>query len=124
MMKDKAKKRNPYLVPLTMLLLSLLMLLGVTLLRHFGINRERRSLVLINGHTEGSDVEVSFLRNQDKMWYESDGMTIGGQFDGKIESLREYTAVTDWSMSIKIKGKFWIDSNRWNGIFTIKGDTL
>ena len=69
-MKDKAKKRNPYLLPLTMLLLSFLMLLGVTLLRHFGINRERRSLVLINGHTEGSDVEVSFLRNQDKIWYD------------------------------------------------------
>lgn len=123
-MKENAKKRNPYLIPLTMLLLTVLLLLGVTLLRHYGIYKEKRSLVLVNGHTEGSDVEVSFLRNPDKQWYESDGVTIGGQYDGKIESLREYTAITDWKMSIKIKGKFWIDENPWNGIYTVDGDTL
>ena len=62
-MKENAKKRNPYLIPLTMLLLTVLLLLGVTLLRHYGIYKEKRSLVLVNGHTEGSDVEVSFLRS-------------------------------------------------------------
>lgn len=124
MMKEKAKKRNPYIIPLVMLLLGLLLLLGVTLLRHKGITRERLSLVLINGHTEGSDVEVSFLRNPEKQWYESDGVTIGGQYDGKIESLRDYTAITDWKISLKIPGKFWIDSDPWNGIFSIKGDKL
>ncbi|MBO7639169.1 MAG: hypothetical protein J6S91_09360, partial [Treponema sp.] len=124
MMKEKAKKRNPYLLPLSMLLLTLLLLLGVTLLRHHGIYKERVSVVLVNGHTEGSDVEVSFLRNPDKQWYESDGVTIGGQYDGKIESLREYTAITDWKMSIKIQGKFWIDSDPWNGIFEINNNIL
>lgn len=123
-MKEKAKKRNPYLLPLTMLLLTLLLLLGVTLLRQHGIYKERVSVVLVNGHTEGSDVEVSFLRNPEKQWYESDGVTIGGQYDGKIESLREYTAITDWKMSIKIQGKFWIDSDPWNGIFEINNNIL
>ncbi|MBP5358826.1 MAG: HD-GYP domain-containing protein [Treponema sp.] len=123
-MKEKAKKRNPDLLPLTMLLLTLLLLLGVTLLRQHGIYKERVSVVLVNGHTEGSDVEVSFLRNPEKQWYESDGVTIGGQYDGKIESLREYTAITDWKMSIKIQGKFWIDSDPWNGIFEINNNIL
>ena len=124
MMKDNSKKRNPYIVPLIMLITAFLMLLGITVLRNKGINRERKSLVLINGITPDSDVEVSFLRNPEKQWYESDGVTVGGQFDGKIESLREYTSITDWKVSIKIPGKFWIDSNPWNGIFKINGDTL
>ena len=124
MMSNKVKKHIPYMMPLVMLLLGLVLLLGVTILRWNGINRERKSVVLINGHTEDSNVQVSFLRNPEKQWYESDGATMGGQFDGKIESQWKYTALKDWTISMKIPGHFWIDSDPWNGVYTIKDDTL
>ena len=66
MMSNKVKKHIPYMMPLVMLLLGLVLLLGVTILRRNGINRERKSVVLINGHTEDSNVQVSFLRNPEK----------------------------------------------------------
>jgi len=107
------------------LFICLLGLIFLLLLFRHGFYLDRKTVVMPNTGVEtDAPVCAEFARNTGKMWNESDGVTIGAQYDGYLENKYPYTELTDWSVSLAIDKKSRFDSAPWNGVFVLDGEKL
>lgn len=121
----KVVKKNPYAVPIVILLVCLVGLVFMWILCRHGFYLGRRSVIVNNGGVEPTEnLTAGLLKNPEKMWHESDGVTIGAQYDGYLENHYLYTELTDWTISLLVDGKARIDASPWNGKFELSGESL
>ncbi len=122
---NKSSKRNPYVIQTVILLVCFVGSIFMMLLFRTGFYLDRRTVTLPNTGVETDDpVCAEFARNAGKVWNESDGVTIGAQYDGFLENKFLYTELTDWSISLNIDKKSRFDSTPWNGVFVLDGERL
>ena len=121
----KREKKNPYAVPTIILLVCLVGLSFMWILCRNGFYLGKKTVIIHNGGVEPEDnISAGLLKNPEKMWHESDGVTLGAQYDGYLENHYQYTELTDWSISLLVDKKTRIDANPWNGKFELNGESL